>query len=183
MIKLAKWVFVIMITFGILGFAQAAFYKYIDQDGNVQFTDNLANVPVDQRGQIDEYEEAPTRPQEPKTSEETDKEDEAGQDKGQEKALAEQTKDDTAGSALDKVGEQLRVEYEALMKEKETIEQTASQRLTPRLRKRIQADIADFNKRLADFEKRREAHNAAVEAHNAKIEQDVNTLPEKPLGN
>jgi hypothetical protein len=183
MIKLGKWIVGIVIAFGSPGFAQAEFYKYIDKNGDVQFTDNLANVPADQREQADEYEEVPPRPEVQKTDEDNEQGDTIDEGKGPEKALDEEMAPESVGTDLDKVGEQLRVEYEDLMKEKEAIEQTASQRLTQKLRKRIQEDIKDFNKRLEDFERRREAYNEAVEAHNAQIEKDAKALPGEPPAN
>jgi hypothetical protein len=183
MIKLGKWIVVIIIAFGIPGFAQAEFYKYIDKNGNVQFTDNFANIPADQRGKIHEYEELPPRPKVPKASEGTEKGEEAGEGKDQEKALDEEIEHEIAGVGLDKKGDQLRGEYEVLMEERAKLDEEASKRLTPMARKRLLKKIQNFNERMEDFEKRREAHNKVVEVHNAQVEKDAQVAPEESPAN
>ena len=40
--------------------ASAEIYKYRDQNGVLRFTDNLTEVPVDQRENIDQYQEIKT---------------------------------------------------------------------------------------------------------------------------
>ena len=42
--------------------ASAEIYKYRDQNGVLRFTDNLTEVPVDQRENIDQYQEIKTQP-------------------------------------------------------------------------------------------------------------------------
>ena len=38
--------------------ASAQFYKYIDEDGNIRFTDDINQVPKQQRTTVKSYEEA-----------------------------------------------------------------------------------------------------------------------------
>ncbi|MBE9582728.1 MAG: DUF4124 domain-containing protein, partial [Proteobacteria bacterium] len=54
--KLRQCVIVLILTI-FPALASAEFYKYVDKNGSVRFTDNLANVPADQRSQVDEYED------------------------------------------------------------------------------------------------------------------------------
>jgi len=167
--------------------AWGEFYKYIDGNGNVRFTDDLANVPPEQRTKVEEYKEAvPDRP--------SLKEEEAkgkGQDdgKGTEPEAAEGTaKTDTeTGSAMDDgkteamrqelkdEGLRLQEEYDALMEERERLDKAASTRLTPAAQRGLIDKIKDFNARIQDYEKRREAHNKAVEAY--QTETTVNEPP------
>jgi len=157
--------------------ARGEFYRYIDGNGNVRFTDNLANVPPEQRTRVEEYKEVvPDRP--------SLKEEEAkgkGQDdgKGTEPEAAEGTaKTDTeTGSAMDDgkteamrqelkdEGLRLQEEYDALMEERERLDKAASTRLTPAAQRGLVDKIKDFNARIQDYEKRRETHNKAVEAY------------------
>jgi len=157
--------------------ARGEFYRYIDGNGNVRFTDNLANVPPEQRTRVEEYKEVvPDRP--------SLKEEEAkgkGQDegKGTEPEAAEGTaKTDTeTGSAMDDgkteamrqklkdEGLRLQEEYDALMEEREKLDKAASTRLTPAAQRGLVDKIKDFNARIQDYEKRRETHNKAVEAY------------------
>jgi hypothetical protein len=150
--------------------ARGEFYKYIDGNGNVRFTDNLANVPPEQRTQVEEYGEAvPPRPS-------LKEKDEA---KGTEPESAEGTANagPEAGSAVDEgktegvrddlkeEEERLQEEYDALMEEREKLDKAASTRLTPAAQRGLVDRIKDFNARIQDYEKRREAHNKAVEAY------------------
>jgi hypothetical protein len=170
--------------------ARGEFYRYIDGNGNVRFTDNLANVPPEQRTRVEEYKEAvPDRPSlkeeeakgkgqdegkgtEPEAAEGTAKTDtETGSAEGTAKAGPE------AGSAVDEgktegmredlkeEGLRLQEEYDALMEEREKLDKAASVRLTPAAQRELIDKIKDFNARIQDYEKRREAHNKAVEAY------------------
>ena len=51
---------IMMIVMGLMlipGFCFAEFYKYRDANGVLRFTDNLADVPVEQRESVQEYQE------------------------------------------------------------------------------------------------------------------------------
>jgi hypothetical protein len=187
---------VFMVVLGISGGVRGEFYKYIDQDGNVQFTDNLSNVPVDQRAKIEQYEDvtttpaAETGPEAPEAEEAMDQEMASGDDASPEAPMEEAgdrpAVEDQQGEMEQQLREQekqLRAEYEALMKKREAIEKTSSQRLTPKLRKRLQGDIKDFNDRIKDYEKRREAHNQAVQAYNAQLKSPQAAPAETPPSN
>jgi hypothetical protein len=42
--------------------SQAEFYKYVDKDGNILFTDDLSRIPSDQRHHLGRYDDAPASP-------------------------------------------------------------------------------------------------------------------------
>jgi len=187
--------------------ARGEFYRYIDGNGNVRFTDNLANVPPEQRTRVEEYKEVvPDRPSlkeeeakgkgqddgkgtEPEAAEGTAKTDtETGSAEGTAKAGPE------AGSAVDEgktegmredlkdEGLRLQEEYDALMEEREKLDKAASTRLTPAAQRGLVDKIKDFNARIQDYEKRRETHNKAVEAYQTDTTaSDVPAEGEKQL--
>jgi len=58
-IELAKVIFIILQFFFICTtLVHAEFYKYIDKNGEIHFTDNILSVPENNRGQIKTYKEA-----------------------------------------------------------------------------------------------------------------------------
>ncbi len=168
---------VVLVVLGYPVFVEAEFYKYVDQDGRVQFTDNLANVPLDQRPGVQEYEDAPLR-----TTREKPKKEKGDGEKtsGTEATEAGAEVENAVERRLEEEGERLREEYEALMEEKGKLDQAASKRLGSIARKRLVGKIKDFNARIADYEKRREAHNKAVEAYNAKLTEEAEAQASSP---
>ena len=55
--RLGKWIIVLILT-GVYALASAEFYRYVDEQGKVHYTDDLANVPVEQRPKVDEQGES-----------------------------------------------------------------------------------------------------------------------------
>ena len=182
-----KKLMVVIIALGLPGLVQADIYKYLDEEGAVQFTDNLANVPADQRNQVESYEEVvhPIKRQVPSlTGQETDDVLEAaGQDNGKSGDGPSGLVDDVGygdeQGPLGQSGARLRAEYEALMKERAELEEAASAVLPANEQKRLQEKIQDFNERIKDFDIRRQAHNEAVEAHNVRLETQGRDLQEE----
>lgn len=170
--------------------ARGEFYKYIDGNGNVRFTDNLANVPPEQRTRVEEYEEAV--PNQPSLQEKKDE----GKGTGPEPTEGTAKAGPEAGSAVDEgktegmredlkeEGLRLQEEYDALMEEREQLDKAASTRLTPAAQRGLIDKIKDFNARIQDYEKRREVHNKTVEAY--QTDTTASDLPaegeKQPLG-
>lgn len=169
---------IVLILTALPGLASAEFYRYVDKEGNVRFTDNLANVPVDQRSKVDEYDHAShqLRPEE-KTEirreegyhEETVKQ--LQEPPLRKEPLAEEGEENTVDQRLKETGAKLQEEYQALMEEREKLEKAATTRLSPSVRKALVKKITDFNTRIKDYENRREVYNKEVEAYNARIEE------------
>jgi hypothetical protein len=160
--------------------ARGEFYKYIDGNGNVRFTDDLSNVPQEQRTQVEEYQEAaPKRPSLEQIDEGKGAEPEAAEDTataGTETGSAvDEGKTEAMRQEIKEEGLQLQVEYDGLMEERENLDKAASTRLTPAAQRGLIEKIKDFNARIQDYEKRREAHNKAVEAY--QTDTTANDLP------
>jgi hypothetical protein len=178
--RLGQWI-IVLIFIGMYGLTSAEVYRYVDEEGKVRYTDNLANVPVEQRPEAEEYDEpydqfAPEEEIErekpgtestdvtPKETEGVRLQREAGAKEGEEK---------TQEQKLRETGARLKEEYQALMKEKEEIDKLTTKRLTESERKELIKRVKDYNLRTEDYEKRREAFNKEVEAYNASIEKEV----------
>ena len=64
----------------------------------------------------------------------------------------------------------LEQEYQALMEEREQLDEAAKRPVTPAMRRNLVEKVRDFNSRIKDYEKRRTAFNGEVEADNAGME-------------
>ena len=178
--RLGQWI-IVLIFIGMYGLTSAEFYRYVDEGGKVRYTDNLANVPVEQWPKAEEYDEtydqfAPEEEIErekpetestdvtPKETEDVRLQREAGAKEGEEK---------TQEQKLRESGARLKEEYQALMKEKEEMDKLTTRRLTESERKELIKRVRDYNSRAEDYKKRRDAFNKEVEAYNASIEKEV----------
>ena len=158
----------VLIAFPAVALAQ--FYRYVDEQGKIRYTDDLANVPADQRSAVREYEEPDTEP--PPKKENEKKKEEAETPKAPvvrvggahpvEQALRE------------KLGK-LQAEYQALMGEREELadEKATSGTLEPEAHKELTHRILDFNVRMKDHEERWKALNKEIEAYNATITEEA----------
>ncbi len=156
----------------------AEFYRYVDKEGNVRFTDNLANVPVDQRSKVNEYDEAT---QESRPGEKTEMRRQEGYQEetvkqieeppSQKEAPTEEGEENAAGLRLRDIGAKLEEEYHTLMEERDKLQKASTTRLAPSARKALIDNISDFNARIKDYENRRQAYNKQVEALNARIQE------------
>ena len=178
--RLGQWIIVLILT-GIYALASAEFYRYVDEKGEVHYTDDLANVPVEQRPKVDEYgepydefgpEEAIERKkQETEGPEGALKEDE--EVRLQREATVEEGEKMPLKQKLKETGTKLEEEYQTLMKEREELEKAAESRLPPAERTKLLQKVSNLNARIEDYEKRREVFNKEVEAYNAGIKKGV----------
>ncbi len=174
--KIVKWIVVLAIVV-VPALSSAEFYKYVDENGKVRFTDNLANVPDGQRPQVKEYEEAshemtPKEKAEEQQEPISKKTKQEPEDVTNEKdGLTEKDAKDLEGVELEKRGEKLQQEYEALMEERQGLDKAAKVRLTPTAREKLAKKIADFNLRIKNYEEKRQAYNKTVAAYNTRVEK------------
>jgi len=124
----------------------AEIYKYRDQNGVLRFTDNLTEVPIDQRKNIEQYKEIKTVPD---TTGQSSVNDEAAQDpKAMEKELTDEKE------ALDN-------EYNQLMALRSSIE-AAPQPGTPEEITAHEQKIKNYNAQLKIYEVKQKAFREKV---------------------
>lgn len=173
-----KWrgVLVVLICLLYAGSAWAEFYRYRDANGVLRFTDNLAEVPENQRPKIKQYgestDEMTPEQKAAKTAEDARKADE--QQKKLEATLSTGDKSVPADvnspgfiDYLNRMKVALDGEYAALMKEKSDLDATKSTLKTNKERSRYQAQVIDLNSRIKDFNRRRDEYKAKADAFNA----------------
>jgi chromosome segregation ATPase len=145
-----------------------AFYDYVDEHGVTRYTDNINEVPIDQRYGKEEYNEAETPPEEtpPETKNITDKKPPASAD----------TKD--KGIDYDAALESLKEKQQMMMKERKAIENEDDQLLKDKLKLKPGDDVEEYNEEAAklkertnELDEKREEFNSRLDALNAEIKE------------
>lgn len=148
--------------------ALGEFYKYRDSNGVLRFTDNLAEVPVDQRPGAKSYKEADDylTPYQKKAR--------AEKARQATEMVAKETKEGSFEAQqdqrmnLNKLRTELDTEYGELMRAKEALEKEKAQATTPEKEAAYQKSVNALNKKIIEYEDRRNQYEEAIENFNAK---------------
>ncbi len=141
--------------------ACAEFYRYTDEKGVVRYTDNLADVPADQREKIPGYRSSEELP-----ASENKTETQAPPESGQEQSLS------LSVESLRKAKEELDKERAELAAERKSLtEQQAEEENSPEEQIEINEKIDLLNQKIADFEKKQEEYRKQVELFNRQIDE------------
>jgi hypothetical protein len=127
--------------------SQAEFYKYRDANGVLRFTDDITEVPADQRAQLKEYKSVAT----PKPSVDTTEKEDAPEKTGLD-AMAQQL--ETEKAALEE-------EYQALAEEDRRIKASVADPNNP-------PDPEAYNEQLKALQRKIEAYDARRRAFQEK---------------
>ncbi len=169
----------------------AEYYQYRDQNGVLRFTDNLADVPEDQRQQIESYTESETFVMTEEESleylQDTSVQEETGEDMegayqseengedmddayqsdetetGRDDSLAQLKKLNQMKAALDEEFAELMEEKQVLLQYKES-----KKNISVKEAKAYQKKVTLLNQRITDFEERRQAYKKEADAFNAQ---------------
>jgi hypothetical protein len=154
--------------------ASAEFYKYVDENGNVRFTDDINQVPEAQRAKIRSYIESES--QEP-AEQEVAPENEAKQAPEDQPTDFADLSDDESESLedtkkrIDELKSEIDREYEALMKEKAQLAKDKEQAKTRDQIIEFNKKVDSLNKRVAAYEKKGQDYKALVDDYNKRIMQ------------
>lgn len=152
--------------------AAADIYKYRDAQGVVRYTYDLAEVPEDQRPQIQTYEEKPAvSPTPPPANGDNG----AVQDDSDKKTDEEIVVDEKTIEELNQRKKELDEEFAGLMEEKYTLLKDKAKLETLAGRDTVAvADydkkVAELNRKIADYQKRRDAFQEEAEAVKKAVE-------------
>ncbi len=155
----------------------AEFYRYRDANGIIRFTDNLGEVPPDQRPEVDSYAE-PKDFEKPKPQN-------GHKPKPQKSARASDEPDvlldpeDTTAMSPQEIAEMLIAEKAALDAEYQEIQKIKEKQAASRKGLSTPASFREFNTkntrlmdRAAAYEKRRKMFEVNVKLHNADMPAD-----------
>lgn len=170
-------IFLIMVLFS--ASASAQFYRYVDKEGNIRFTDDLSLVPKNQRADVREYFEV-------KSDTDDEKKDAKKAEKPQPLAEEKKAEGQYAANDLDEIKrplnrkkEELDKEYKAIMKEKEQLEKDKIKTRSKKGIKQYNEGILKLNEKIENYEIKREAFNVEVGKYNAMVEKDIRDKLEK----
>lgn len=148
--------------------AMAEFFKYRDSNGVLRFTDNLAEVPPDQRPKATSYKE----PDDYLTPQQ--KRDRAEKASREAEAAAKKEKEDSfeVGQKqrmdLNKTRLELDKEYGELVREKKALQKEKEKALSPEQQTEYKKRVNALNKRIIDYEARRNRYEEGIKEFNAK---------------
>ncbi len=158
--KLKFFIILIFLSFAVPA-AFAEFYKYIDPEGNILFTDDLSEVPANQRPGVKEYTEPETKTGQPGNIKEAEKIVE------NEPVDIRSNKDEPDFDKRKKILEQ---EYILLKKENTDLANT-------RKKLKTKAQIVEYNKqalliknKIENYKQNKAALNAEIDAYNKSLQ-------------
>jgi Domain of unknown function (DUF4124) len=180
--KKLTWTIVIIFLF-LAGPVTAQFYRYIDKNGDLRFTDDLSKVPVEQRANIRKYNEPETEPASSskeavraiEKSLSTSTEPSANHPQSAAAAAANETVSlEELRARIEKMKGQLEAEYLRLAKEKDAL---VKSRASIKAREGLDGynkSVDAFNQRAENYDKMSSQLTKLVEEYNAYV------LEEKP---
>lgn len=155
----------------------AEYYQYRDADGNDRFTDNIADIPPDQRPDItthqsiepDPYQEETTLDQNAEERQSADQEaaDEAMETDRNRAGASEER--DGGKDALTAQRDELRKEFEALQEERKAIGPPPSPKANNAVKNEYNRKITKLNSKIEDYDRRTKAFDEKVKAYNSQV--------------
>ncbi|MBW2180642.1 MAG: DUF4124 domain-containing protein [Deltaproteobacteria bacterium] len=137
-----------------------AFYEYIDEHGVTRYTDDINEVPINQRYGKEEYNEAKSSPEDttPETKNTTD------------------TKSPTSANTKDKeidydaALESLKEKQQMMIKERKTIENEDDELLKDKLKLKPGDDVEEYNEQAAKLKERTKELDEKREEFNSRLD-------------
>ena len=154
--------------------ASAEFFKYIDENGNVRFTDDINQVPEEQRAKINSYVESES--EEALPEQEVTQKSEGEQE--QQESVAELVEDDSGEESLeavkkriDALKQKLDEEYKALAEEGKQLAKEREAAVTNEQKIEFNKKVDDYNKRGESYQATQKEYEAQIEAYNARVNE------------
>ena len=151
--------------------AAAQFYKYVDDEGNTRFTDDINLVPPEQRKNIKSYEESVSEPAEEEAGnvqEETQPAPKSASSGGSATVDDAESLED-ARKRLDAFKDEIDAEYAALIEEKKKLAKEKEQAQNREQIIEYNKKVEDLNQKVRDYQQKGKDYETQVEAYNGEI--------------
>ena len=151
--------------------ASAEFYKYTDEDGNVRFTDDINQVPEEQRSKIRSYVESQSEevPEQETTQESPEKSEQQANVPDSSENEAEEGSLEELRTRIDAIKQEVEQAYAALLKEKEQLSEDKKKVKTREQVESYNKRIESYNILGQDFIKKQKERDALIDNYNARI--------------
>ena len=155
----------------------AEYYRYIDEKGQKRWTDDLNQVPKDQRDSAQRLESSEGNPTENPPKNPTDGQANQEQSAGPESSRNTEEKNrngsnetvELSREALEKEKAELDALYRQLMEERKQLEHMQSEALNSDERAALKVRIVDYNTQTDRYESQLSAFNEKIKAYNQRI--------------
>jgi hypothetical protein len=145
----------------------ADYYRYRDKNGVLRFTDDLSEVPADQRPKLKHYKETQPAPQAKEKASRT-----SGKKGGKQTARKPKNRNQTAAQWLIREKGELDKLYKELLNDKMTLANQSQHIQTPEDAKKYRRDLKRLNERIEKFEKRRYKYQNRASVLKDQIEKE-----------
>jgi len=141
----------------------AQIYKYIDKDGQKRWTDDLSQVPKEQRASVEQFEGVRDIPQETSAKQ---AENESSEKSGPHPSIDYR---ELTRESLIKEKADLDKQYQTLLEEKRQLEEWKSDKGDPAHRTELNRRISAFNAKTKQYETQLNAYKERIDAYKEKI--------------
>jgi chromosome segregation ATPase len=164
--------------------ATAEFYKYTDEKGVVRFTDDLSQVPENQREKVAQFSDTETASESSGSSDTAAGGRQTGPVTTPDPAQKIATQDDDMKSIennekrLNAMRDELGKEYTSLVEEEKKLKSEQGLTASQYKAKEIQARRDEFQKRKEQYGEKRKQYEAELKVHEGRVDQmNKNTTP------
>jgi len=182
MVRMKRWGFgaalLIFLSFFMASPVWSQFYRYLDEKGNVRYTDDLSQVPEDQREGAQAYQESKSEPESqpsPDPAEAQKTEDAEGAEKADENpkpsADGPDSSDelDALAASLKAQRQEIDTEYAAIQKERDALNASRPTTTTKARAKIFLEQQGELEQRIQAYDKKRLQYENDVKAYNEKV--------------
>ena len=151
--------------------ASAEFYKYTDEDGNIRFTDDINQVPAEQRANIHSYVESRSK-EVPEQDARQENQEPSGQQANVSDASANTAEEgslEALKNRIETIKQEIDQEYKALIKEKEQLAEEKKNVETQEQAISYNKKIESYNQRGQKFIDKQKERDALIDDYNARI--------------